>query len=33
MDWTEKEMQLAILQVLLGARKQNPRSGGISSTS
>jgi len=31
MDWNEKEMQLVILQVLLGARKQNPRSGGISS--
>ena len=30
MDWTENEMQIAILQVLLGARKQNPRSGNVS---
>jgi hypothetical protein len=30
MDWTESEMQIAILQVLLAARKQNPRSGDVS---
>ncbi len=29
MEMTDKEMQLVILQVLLGARKKNPRSGGL----
>lgn len=28
-EWNEKELRLAILQLLLGARKRNPQAGGL----